>query len=111
MFFFDEKRETLENVYEYISEVLESVFEIKRRIFTQNEITMYEFLDYFREAKRRGLENYGNKIVEISNLFIYEYYMDNSKSYHFKFEEKIIPKTKTEKMQFMMKNLLKNFQI
>lgn len=97
VFFFDEKRETLENVYEYISEVLESVFEIKRRIFTQNEITMYEFLDYFREAKRRGLENYGNKIVEISNLFIYEYYMDNSKSYHFKFEEKIIPKTKTEK--------------
>ena len=87
----------MENVYEYISEVLESVFEIKRRIFTQNEITMYEFLDYFREAKRRGLENYGNKIVEISNLFIYEYYMDNSKSYHFKFEEKIIPKTKTEK--------------
>ena len=97
VFFFDEKRETLENVYEYISEVLESVFEIKRRIFTQNEITMYEFLDCFREAKRRGLENYGNKIVEISNLFIYEYYMDNSKSYHFKFEEKIIPKTKTEK--------------
>lgn len=94
--FFDERRETLENVYDYIIEVLESVFEIKRIQFTPNEITMYEILDCFREAKRRGFGNHGDKFVELSNLCIYAYYMDNSKSYHFKFEEKIIPETKTE---------------
>ena len=96
-FFFDEKKENLENAYDYIIEVLERVFEIKRWSLIPDEITMYEFLDCFREAKRRGLENYGSKIVEISNLFIYEYYIDNSKSYHFKFDEKIIPESKIEK--------------
>ena len=95
--FLDEKKETLENAYDYIIEVLESVFEIKKIQLAPNEITMYEFLDCYRETRRRGFDNYGNKFVELSNLFIYEYYMDDSKPYHFKFEEKIIPETKTEK--------------
>ena len=93
----DERKETLENTYDYIVEVLENAFAIKRMQFTPDEITMYEFMDCYREAKRRDFDNHGNRFVEISNLFIYEYYMDNSKSYHFKFQEKIIPKTKTEK--------------
>lgn len=93
----DERKETLENTYDYIIEVLENAFAIKRMQFTPDEITMYEFMDCYREAKRRDFDNHGNRFVEISNLFIYEYYMDNSKSYHFKFQEKIIPKTKTEK--------------
>ena len=97
--FLDEKRETLENAYDYIIKVLESVFEIKRIQLIPSEITMYEFLDCYREAQRREFENIGTRFVKLSNLFIYEYYMDkdNSKSYHFKFEEKIIPKTKIEK--------------
>lgn len=94
--FLDEKRETLENAYDYIIEVLEGVFEIKRIQLIPSEITMYEFLDCYREAKRRDYDNRGNRFIELSNLFIYEYYMDNSKSYHFKFEEKIIPEIKTE---------------
>lgn len=94
--FLDEKRETLENAYDYIIEVLEGVFEIKRIQLIPSEITMYEFLDCYREAKRRDYDNHGNRFIELSNLFIYEYYMDNSKSYHFKFEEKIIPEIKTE---------------
>ena len=94
--FFDEKRETLENAYDYIIEVLESVFEIKRIQLTPSEITMYEFLDCYREAQRRDFNNHGNRFVDLSNLFIYEYYMNNEKSFHFKFEEKIIPEIKTE---------------
>lgn len=94
--FFDEKRETLEKAYDYIIEVLEGVFEIKRIQLIPSEITMYEFLDCYREAKRRDYDNHGSRFIELSNLFIYEYYMDNSKSYHFKFEEKIIPEIKTE---------------
>lgn len=107
VFFLDEKRETLENVYDYIIEVLESVFEIKRIQLTPNEITMYEFLDCYREAKRRDYDNHGNKFVELSNLFIYEYYLDNSKSYHFKFEEKIIPETKPEKIAIYDEEFIK----
>lgn len=95
--FLDEKKETLANAYDYIIEVLESVFEIKRIQLTPSEITMYEFMDCYREAKRRDFDNHGTRFVELSNLFIYEYYMNNEKSFHFKFEEKIIPETKTEK--------------
>lgn len=94
--FFDEKRETLEKAYDYIIEVLEGVFEVKRIQLSPSEITMYEFLDCYREAKRRVYDSPGNRFIEVSNLFIYEYYIDNSKSYHFKFEEKIIPEIKTE---------------
>ena len=91
VFFLDEKRETLEIAYTYINKILESVFEIKRIQLMPSEITMHEFLDCYREAKRRGFDNNGIRFVELSNLFIYEYYMDNSKSYynsesfHFKF--------------------------
>lgn len=95
--FVNERRETLGNAYDYISKVLKNVFEITRIQLIPSEITMYQFLDCYKEAKRREFENYGNKFVELSNLFIYEYSVDNSKSYHFKFEEKIISETKTEK--------------
>lgn len=113
VFFLDEKRETLEIAYTYINKILESVFEIKRIQLMPSEITMHEFLDCYREAKRRGFDNNGIRFVELSNLFIYEYYMDNSKSYynsesfHFKFEEKIIPKTKTEKIAIYDKKFTK----
>ena len=80
--FFDEKRETLDNAYDYIIEALESVFEIKRIQLTPSEITMYEFLDCYREAQRRDFNNHGNRFVDLSNLFIYEYYMNNEKSFH-----------------------------
>lgn len=96
--FYDEKRETLDNAYDYIIEILESVFKINRVQLMPNEITMYEFLDCYREAKRRDLENHGNKFVELSNLFIYEYSADNSKSYHFNFKEKIISENRTTEM-------------
>ena len=51
--FLDERRETLENAYDYILEILERAFELKRLQLTPIEITMYEFLDCHREAKRR----------------------------------------------------------
>ena len=104
--FLDEKRETLEKAYDYISEVLEGVFEIKRIQLSPSEITMYEFMDCYREAQRRDYDNHGNRFIQMSNLFIYEYYMDNSKSYHFKFDEKIIPETKKGKMEIYDKEFL-----
>lgn len=105
--FLDEKRETLENAYDYIIEVLESVFEIKRIQLTPSEITMYEFLDCYREAKRRDFDNHGTRFVELSNLFIYEYYADNSKSYHFNFNEKIISETIAEKIAIYDEEFIK----
>lgn len=105
--FLDEKRETLENAYDYIIEVLESVFEIKRIQLTPNEITMYQFLDCYRESQRRDYNNNPTSFIKLSNLFIYEYYMDNSKSQHFKFEEKIIPKTKLEKIAIYDEEFIK----
>lgn len=104
--FFDEKKETLENAYDYIVEVLESVFEIKRIQLTPSEITMYKFLECYREAKRRDLDNHGNRFVELSNLFIYEYSIDHSKSYHFEFAERIIPEIKTGKIAIYDKDFI-----
>ena len=104
--FLDERRETLENAYDYILEILERAFELKRLQLTPIEITMYEFLDCHREAKRRELDSHGTKIVELSNLFIYQYYADNSKSYHFDFKEKIIPEIQTEEMSIYDENFI-----
>lgn len=92
--FFDEKSENLENAYDYITGELDHVFEIKRIQSSPNEITMYDFMDCLREAKRRGIDNYGGRIVDLSNLFIYEYAVDNTKTYHFEFKEKIIPENR-----------------
>lgn len=104
--FFDEKKETLENAYDYIIEVLECVFEIKRIQLTPSEITMYKFLECYREAKRRDLDNHGNRFVELSNLFIYEYSIDHSKSYHFEFAERIIPEIKAGKTAIYDKDFI-----
>ncbi|MEE1101318.1 MAG: AAA family ATPase [Agathobacter sp.] len=95
--FFDERKETLDNAYDCIIDELEHVFEIKRIQLKPCEITMYQFMDCFKEAKRRGFDVAGSKIVELSNLFIYDYCADNSKAYHFDFTEKIISETMTEK--------------
>lgn len=93
--FFDERKENIEDTYEYITKILNDVFEVKRDKSSPVEITMHDFMDCYREAQRRDY-NHTNKIVEASNLFIYEYYADASKSYHFDFKEKIIPDVKSK---------------
>ncbi len=97
IFCFDEIEETLENAYDYIMEELKIAFDIKKKVKSPVEITMYEYMECYLEARRRGLES-ALKFVNISNLVIYEYGIRNEKKYHFKLEETII----SEKMNSQM---------
>lgn len=96
--FFDERKETIEDAFEHIMNELRKAFDIKGTHLWPNEITMYEFMECYREAKRRGFE-YNNKFTDISNLFIYEYSLDHFKSYHFNFQEKMVPEKLGTKME------------
>lgn len=88
--FYDERKENLNNACDCIIEILENVFEIRKIKVLPSEITMHDFLDCLKEGRRREYVNNGNRIVESSNLFIYEYYANNTRSYHFDFKEKLI---------------------
>lgn len=98
VFCFNEREETLESAYEYILEELRIAFDIKSSRKSPVELTMYEFLECYREAKRRGIDC-TNRFVDVSNLVIYEYSMNNERAYHFKFQEKIISEEMNSQME------------
>ena len=88
---FDEKREVLETVYAYIIDVLERVFEIKRMPLIPSEITMYEFMDCLKEARRRRVEPPERVFVELSNLFTYllwNGYLSKTKQHVYRIEDR-----------------------
>lgn len=55
------------------------------------EITMYQAFDFLLEARRRDYMNLTNRFIEASNLWIYNYYNNETKSFHFDFKERIVP--------------------
>ena len=52
---------------------------------------MYQALDFLLEARRRDFVNLTNRFVDTSNLWIYNYYNSETKSFHFDFKERIVP--------------------
>ena len=52
---------------------------------------MYQALDFLLEARIRDFVNLTNRFVDISNLWIYNYYNSETKSFHFDFKERIVP--------------------
>lgn len=89
-FSYDEKKGTFQDTYDYIAEMLNDVFRIKKMKVNPYEITMYQFIDCLIEAKRRGYLDISNKVIEASNLWIYTYYNNEQNSFHCDFKEKII---------------------
>lgn len=52
-FAFDEKHEKFNNTYAYIMELLYDTFGIKKVIEEPSEVTMFEYSEQLKEAKRR----------------------------------------------------------
>lgn len=91
VFSYSEKKSSFYDAYGYIIGILNDIFLIKKVKVEPYEITMFEYLEYLLEAKRREYVNITNRIVENSNLWFYSYYYDNKqKSFHYNFKEYII---------------------
>lgn len=93
-FSYNEKRLRLQDAYDYIMEMLGKAFCIKKIKENPYEITMCEYLENFLEARRRAYLDYGgNRLPEIANIWIYNYFSD-LKALHYDFKEKIISRDK-----------------
>lgn len=89
-FSYDEKFEEFSVAYDYILEMLNEAFQIRKVAEKPEEITMYQFLDYISEARRREYTNTWNRLVETSKLWLYNYYYGSAENLHYNFTEKII---------------------
>lgn len=92
-FSYDEKNERFESAYSYIMELLGDTFCIRKIKEDPVEITMFEYLDCVKEAKRRELGSYSNGFIHFirsANLWIHEYDWSDSANHHYDFEEKIV---------------------
>ena len=91
VFSYDEKKGVFSEAFAHITGVLNEAFSVNRIKTDPYEITMYQALDFLLEAKRRDFMRSSYKFIEASNLWIYDYYNNESKSFHFDFKERIVP--------------------
>lgn len=89
-FSYDEKFEEFSVAYDYILEMLNEAFQIRKVAEKPEEITMYQFLDYISEARRREYTNTWNRLVETSRLWLYNCYYGSTENLQYNFTEKII---------------------
>lgn len=88
---YDEKKVVFADSFVHVTDVLKGDFSITRMKAEPCEITMYQALDFLLEARRRNLMESTNRLIEASNLWIYNYYNNEKLSFHFKFDERIVP--------------------
>lgn len=91
VFSYDEKKGAFVDAFSHITGVLKEEFLVNRIKNDPYEITMYQALDFLLEARRRDYMNLTNRFIEASNLWIYNYYNSETKSFHFDFKERIVP--------------------
>lgn len=91
VFSYDEKKWAFVDAFARITGVLKEEFLVNRIKNDPYEITMYQALDFLLEARRRDYMNLTNRFIEASNLWIYNYYNNETKSFHFDFKERIVP--------------------
>ncbi|SEP54685.1 ATPase family associated with various cellular activities (AAA) [Lachnospiraceae bacterium NE2001] len=96
---FDEQRSTFIDAFMCVLGHLRDTFLITTITLDPEEITMTDFYDDLMEARRRDLMQYSTKIVDISHLWIYDYYnMDKDKDrINCEFKEKIIGNSVSKK--------------
>ena len=88
---YDEKKVVFADSFVHVTDVLKGDFSITRMKAEPCEITMYQALDFLLEARRRNLMDSTNRLIEASNLWIYNYYNNEKLSFYFKFDERIVP--------------------
>lgn len=91
VFSYNEKKGAFVDAFSHITGVLKEDFSVNRIKTVPCEITMYKALDFLLEAKRRDFMNLTNRFVDTLNLWIYNYYNSETKSFHFDFKERIVP--------------------
>lgn len=87
---YDEKKVVFADSFVHVTDVLKGDFPITRIKAEPCEITMYQALDFLLEARRRNLMESMNRLIEASNLWIYNYYNNENLSFHYNFEERIV---------------------
>lgn len=86
VFSYDEKKLTYREAYDYVLLMLHDTFCINKIKGEPCEITMYQFLEYYLEARRRDYFNISNRFIDAANLWIYNYYNDDAKSLRYDFK-------------------------
>lgn len=90
VFVYDEKKKTFADAFSHATNVLKEDFSVNRIKTAPYEITMYQALDFLLEAQRRDFSNITTRFIELSNLWIYNYYNNEKISFHYNFEERIV---------------------
>lgn len=90
-FFFNEKMGTFQDVYEELLGILKE-FSVSRIHTAPYEVTMFQFVDFVVEGRRRGYTSVGRGVVEYAKLWIYyQIYNNEPVSLRFDFQERIVP--------------------
>lgn len=107
VFSYNERKYSLDDTYHDILEMLDETFAIKKVKEEPIEITMYDFLEYLYEAKRREYIITYNRIIDNANLWLFGYYKNEPKTLHYEFKEKIILDNKEIDTTIYDKNFIK----
>lgn len=89
-FAYNERRGTLHEAYDYVQEMLNSVFRIKKVRDEPCEITMYQFYEHLLETRRRDCFSGWAKIGEAANVMIFDYYKNEPMPFRYSLTEKIV---------------------
>lgn len=89
VFVYDEKRKNFADAFAHVTKMLKEDLSVNRIKADPYEVTMYQALDFLLEARRRDFSNITTRFIELSNLWIYNYYNNEKISFHYNFEERI----------------------
>lgn len=93
-FSFNDEKMTLQEAYDHICDLLNRTFEAKPTKAEPVEITMRQYMDYLKEAKRREyITGVPNRVIDATRLWMYDYYntYDENRVYC-TYRERIAPK-------------------
>lgn len=105
IFSYDGQKYAFSSACDHILDTLKEAVPLQKRKVQTEEITMHQFMDAIKEAKRRGYFLVGMRIVDIARVWIYNFYSDETNHLHYEFEEKIISENSTTKTDIYDKSL------
>ena len=90
VFIYNEKKSSFQDAYDYILGMLNDVFLIKKNKVNPYEVTMFACHEYLLEARRKEYVDFPNRLIDAANLWIYNDYNNEPRTFHYDFKEKII---------------------
>ena len=102
---FDEKKHTLNEAFEQVTESLKETFGIRKIKTYPEEITMFQTIDCLNEGRRRDYCHAGTRFIDSLNLLTYEY-SDKYTRWSFSIKERIIPAGENNTQSIYDKNFI-----